>query len=162
MEFWTDVKDWLGGYPMEFAGLQETREFCRQELGLDLVNLKTGEGCTEYVFCRLAENAHWRGIAEGRQLTPLTGPFSPQGGNSYTASLPAMEGEANDSENQRRSQLMLYEDGKLLGLAHALHSHIARYGKGRFNHWGSSLLFSASDNSDPNANGRRYAYCERF
>jgi hypothetical protein len=162
MKFWTDVKDWLGGYPIEFAGLQETSDFGRRELGLDLVNVKTGEGCTEYVFCRLAENAHWRRIVDGRRLMPLTNPFSPQGGASYSAPLPALEGGANAPGHPHRSQLMLYEDGKMLGLAHALLSDIAKYGKARFNHWGANLYFSASDNSDPNENGRSYAYCERL
>jgi hypothetical protein len=65
-------------------------------------------------------------------------------------------------EVPRRSRLMLYENGVMLGLAHSIHDHIVRYGKGRFSHWGSNLNFSSSDGSDPNTNGRAYAYCERF
>ena len=57
---------------------------------------------------------------------------------------------------------MLYEDGRMLGLAHSMHDHISRFGKGRFSHYGPNLYFSASDNSDPNQNGRTYAYCEQF
>jgi hypothetical protein len=52
----------------------------------------------------------------------------------------------------------MLEDGKPLGPAHALHHSIARDGGGRYSHWaGNTLLFSASDNSDPNANGRSYS-----
>ncbi|HZT87354.1 MAG TPA: class I SAM-dependent methyltransferase [Stellaceae bacterium] len=162
MTFWTDAKDWLGGYPIEFAGLAETQEFCKRELDLDLVNLKTGEGCTEYVFCRLAENAEWRRTAQQRQLKLLPGPYVAQGGARYAASVPVLADEADGPAAPARSRLMLYEDGQLLGLAHTRHDQISNYGKGRFSHWGADVHFSATDNSDPNSNGRHYSYCERF
>lgn len=49
MAYWNDVRDWLGGWPMEFAGDQETVAFC-EGLGLKLAGMKTGEGNTEYLF----------------------------------------------------------------------------------------------------------------
>jgi 16S rRNA G966 N2-methylase RsmD len=162
MSYWTDVKDWLGGYPMDFASLRETQAFCKDKLGLDLVNVLTGQGCTEYLFCRTEFNAHWRAIIESRKLVPLTGPFHHNGGAAYALAAPQMEYQADNGEEPRRSKLMLYEDGRMLGLAHAMHDHIVRFGKGRFSHYGPNLYFSTSDNSDPNQNGRTYAYCERF
>jgi len=39
---------------------------------------------------------------------------------------------------------------------HTIHGDIAKQGSGRYSHWGNSLVFSASDNSDPNTNGRSY------
>ena len=53
---------------------------------------------------------------------------------------------------------MLHEDGVPLGPAHSLHALIRGEGGGRFSHWGPQqvLLFSASDRSDPNRNGRVY------
>jgi SAM-dependent methyltransferase len=162
MTYWTDVKDWLGGWPMDFASLAETQEFCDKEFGLTLVNVRTGEGCTEYVFARPEANVHWRNVSAGRSLVPLSGPFQAQSGFGYVVALPALEGVADTRETPRRSRLMLYENGAMLGLAHSLHDHIARFGKGRFCHWGPNLYFSTSDGSDPNTNGRAYAYCERF
>jgi hypothetical protein len=156
------VKDWLGGYPMDFASLRETQAFSKDNLGLDLVNVLTGQGCTEYLFCRPEFNPHWRAIIEGRKLVPLTGPFHHNGGAAYALAAPQMEYQADNGEEPRRSKLMLYEDGRMLGLAHAMHDHIVRFGKGRFSHYGPNLYFSTSDNSDPNQNGRTYAYCERF
>jgi pectate lyase len=50
----------------------------------------------------------------------------------------------------------------MLGLAHSLHADIIAHGKGRFSHWGTSVYFSASDNTDPNQNGRTYRFCEKF
>ncbi len=162
MSFATDVKDWLGGYPMDFASLRETESFCKGQLGLDLVNVKTGEGCTEYLFCRLDLNAHWRSIVKGRKLVPLPGPYVPLGGAAYAVSLPHLEDQSDCPDLQRRSQLMMYEDGRMLGLAHSRHDDIKQHGHGRFSHWGKDLLFSATDGSDPNVNLRLYSYCESF
>jgi 2-polyprenyl-3-methyl-5-hydroxy-6-metoxy-1,4-benzoquinol methylase len=162
MTFWTDVADWLGGWPMDFASLAETQAFCHQQVDLTLVNVKTGEGCTEYLFARPAVNPHWGSIVAGRKLVPLPAPFLPQSGFSYAAALPALEKLSDSLAEPRRSQLMLYENGVMLGLAHSVHDHIARYGKGRFCHWGTNLYFSSSDGSDPNTNGYVYTYCEKF
>jgi hypothetical protein len=55
------------------------------------------------------------------------------------------------------SPVMIYEEGKPLGPAHSNFAEISKIGKGRFNYWiGQGLIFSASDGSDPNRNGRRY------
>jgi LPS sulfotransferase NodH len=55
------------------------------------------------------------------------------------------------------SPLLLYENDRLLGPAHATHSVIRSEGKGAYSHWRDDLYFSSSDNTDPNRNGRRYA-----
>jgi SAM-dependent methyltransferase len=162
MTLWTDAKDWLGGYPMDFAGLQQTQTFCERELGLSLVNVKTGEGNTEYLFCRVGSNGQWPTIVKQRKLVPLPGPFTSLGGAGYVSSVPSLESVSDCPEAPRRSELMLYEDDRPLGLAHSVGADIAAHGKGRFSHWSTNLCFSASDNSDPNANGRTYAYCEKF
>ena len=66
-------------------------------------------------------------------------------------------GEDGDRESGNTSQLLLYEDGKPLGPAHALHADIRRLGRGRYSHWTrNGLYMSASDNSDPRTNGRKY------
>jgi 2-polyprenyl-3-methyl-5-hydroxy-6-metoxy-1,4-benzoquinol methylase len=50
MDYMTDVRDWLGGWPYEDARVEEILGFCIRELGLRPAKLKTGEGCTEYLF----------------------------------------------------------------------------------------------------------------
>jgi SAM-dependent methyltransferase len=162
MEFWTDLRDWLGGYPMEFAGFGETRDFCQRELGLDLVNSSTGEANTEYLFCRRSRNPHWARIDGMRRQQPLDPPFAKLDGFAYVSALPGLAAIADGNEAPRRSQLMLYEDGRPLGLGHSLHAHIVKYGGGRFSHWGDNLYFSAADNSDPNGNGRLYTICTNY
>lgn len=54
------------------------------------------------------------------------------------------------------STLILLENGKVVGSAHALHATIRANGLGNYSHWGESILFSASDCSDPRTNGRSY------
>lgn len=56
------------------------------------------------------------------------------------------------------SNLKIYEDGVPLGPAHSQHVDIRNLGRGRYSHWGDTLYFSASDNSDPTINKRRYTY----
>lgn len=53
MNFFTDVKDWLGGYPYEHAKIEEVLQFCKKKLNLELVNIKTGEANTEYLFKKM-------------------------------------------------------------------------------------------------------------
>jgi hypothetical protein len=82
-------------------------------------------------------------------------------GNAYMAELtPTFRvGDPDTSEYPRRSELLLYEDGVLLGPAHTAHDQIDTLGHGRYSHWFTSktiVMFSASDNSDPRANGRVY------
>lgn len=50
MAFWTDVKDWLGGWPYEPATLEEVCSFCEQKMHLERVKVKTGEANIEYLF----------------------------------------------------------------------------------------------------------------
>jgi SAM-dependent methyltransferase len=52
---------------------------------------------------------------------------------------------------------VLLEDEVPLGPAHAHHYAIRNQGRGRFSHWSNTLFFSASDNTNPNDNGRSYA-----
>jgi 2-polyprenyl-6-hydroxyphenyl methylase/3-demethylubiquinone-9 3-methyltransferase len=52
MDLMTDIRDWLGGWPMEFAGDQETVDLLEGECGFRLTNASTGEACTEFLFKR--------------------------------------------------------------------------------------------------------------
>jgi hypothetical protein len=56
------------------------------------------------------------------------------------------------------SKLKLFENGVELGPAHSVHHDIRAFGLGQFSHWGNTLYFSTSDNSDPLTNGRKYTY----
>jgi hypothetical protein len=61
------------------------------------------------------------------------------------------------SDDNGESTLRLFENGRLLGPAHALHVSIRTLGRGHYSHWHRGLLwFSSGDNTDPRTNGRRY------
>jgi 2-polyprenyl-6-hydroxyphenyl methylase/3-demethylubiquinone-9 3-methyltransferase len=51
MDIMADLRDWLGGWPMEFVYDQEAVRFC-ETMGLKLEKMKTGEANTEFLFRR--------------------------------------------------------------------------------------------------------------
>ena len=63
---------------------------------------------------------------------------------------------ADANESPSYSTLILCEDNRRLGPAHSQHEDIRKKGLGRYSHWNGSLIFSASDNSDPQTNKREY------
>jgi len=94
-------------------------------------------------------------VPEPTQHLAITGPFVHDAGNAFEASLPDLA-PYSDSATSQQSNLRLYEDGRQLGPAHSVQLDIRDLGRGRFSHLGAVVIFSASDNSDPNTNGRRY------
>jgi hypothetical protein len=55
------------------------------------------------------------------------------------------------------SPTILHEDQQKLGPAHSESNVVESVGRGAYSHSGEQLVFSASDNTDPRANGRTYA-----
>ena len=51
MEFFANLVDWLGGWPMEFVKLEDVKEWGLKKK-LEIANLKYGEANTEYLFKR--------------------------------------------------------------------------------------------------------------
>lgn len=51
MDVFTDIRDWLGGWPMEFVRDADAISFC-EKLGFKLKNIATGEANTEFLFVR--------------------------------------------------------------------------------------------------------------
>ncbi len=99
------------------------------------------------------------GIKQDIPLPPLA--IASGSGSSYTAALPAssywlFESLADSPINPGHSQTELFENDKPLGPAHSAHNAISGTGSGQFSHWGSTLYFSTSDNSEPRINGRHY------
>ena len=65
-----------------------------------------------------------------------------------------LKGDSNKSPQS--SKLMLFENNKQIGPAHTYHDDIRLLGSGRFSHWGPSLYFSASDNTNPQIKSNTY------
>jgi SAM-dependent methyltransferase len=64
MNIFSDIRDWLGGWPMEYAPDQEVVDLLEQEYGFELVNVATGEACTEFLFRRTGTPAARTIVAE--------------------------------------------------------------------------------------------------
>jgi hypothetical protein len=79
-------------------------------------------------------------------------------GHAYLIrNLKQFEGLADSPEDGSRSPLVIYENDRPLGPPHSAHVDIQNIGEGRYSHWrGTGLMFSTSDNSNPNVNGRVY------
>ncbi len=66
-------------------------------------------------------------------------------------------GEEGDKLTGNESMLMLFEDGKPPGPPRSLHTDIREKGQSRYSHWTrEALYFSASGNTAPRTNGRKY------
>jgi hypothetical protein len=91
--------------------------------------------------------------------TALTRPFDKFGlpGFAYVKALPKLNSGGDAPEAPARSNLLVCENSNLLGPMHTGHVEIAKDGHGRYSHWADNLVFSASDNTDPNTNGRTYS-----
>lgn len=75
-------------------------------------------------------------------------------GHAYVGRLPLALAARSDAEGG--SPLLLFEDGRPLGPAHAAPHEVVAGGGGRFYHWFGAVVFSTPDGSDPRTNGRRY------
>lgn len=90
----------------------------------------------------------------------LSQPLQHTEGFEYQAVLPSditRAKIASDQDGRGMSPLTLWEDGRRLAPDHAFRSRIQRAGKGANLHWGNTVYFSTSDNTDPRVNGRSYA-----
>lgn len=84
----------------------------------------------------------------------LTGPFLKLDDTAYQAAAPKIDAYADVDWGPTRSTVVLSEDGKPLGPGHSPRN----VANGRYSHWrGYGIIFSASDNSNPNTNGRIYS-----
>jgi hypothetical protein len=78
-------------------------------------------------------------------------------GFAYIRTSPEFDGISDFSDTPTRSNLLMRENNTLLGPMHTGHAEIAKDGRGRYSHWKNiGFIFSASDNTDPNTNGRNY------
>lgn len=103
-------------------------------------------------------------IERGACYRVLDAPFSPDqiGTFAYAYRLPELVRYADGMAASSRSPLRLLENGRPIGQPHSMHHDIRTSGGGLYSHWNDYILFSTSDNSDPNANGRTYSiYLDR-
>lgn len=157
MSYWHDVRDWLGGYPMEFASNKETEIFARKILKFELIHIKAGEGNTEFLFRPIGGINYWDDVILQSPLNRLHGPFNCIGGNAWQVNLPVLPKGIGEP-----GRFMLYENGSPLGWPNAPQSSIKGWGGGRYRIESDTLIFSTTDNSDPNEIGKIYEFRSDF
>jgi len=115
------------------------------------------------VYFALAAWSKWIWIdpvPKGRVVVRLGRPFEVYGAHGVACyqlrSQEIFESVVDDEDDPTRSPLLVYEDNHLLGPPHSRIEDIGRLGKGRYSHSKRGLVFSASDNSDINANKHIY------
>ena len=88
----------------------------------------------------------------------LEKPYIHNGGYAYAVNLSRLQLESDNLEDAFQSRLVLLENGVPLWGRHSTHEEIRNKGLGLYSHWNDALIFSTSDNSDPNSNGRNYEW----
>jgi len=88
---------------------------------------------------------------------PIKGTYSNESGHCWYIYIPQHAPSSDSMKNPNVSTLQLFEDGKKIGPAHSGHDDIRKLGMGRYSHWGEGVLFSTTDNSNPNTNKRIYS-----
>jgi len=86
----------------------------------------------------------------------LNSVYEKDAGHAWRVDLIDYISLADNNNDPYRSPLILLEDGTPLLRHHAIHDEIKNIGLGRYSHWNERLIFSTSDNSNPNTNGRSY------
>jgi hypothetical protein len=86
----------------------------------------------------------------------LKRPFLQSGRYSFVAVMSELKDESDSVSTPKRSRIRLCENAQWLGPPHSVHAEIDKIGLGKFSHWGEAIIFSSSDNRDPNTNGRTY------
>src|SRR5579871_5486939 len=84
-------------------------------------------------------------------------PYGAESGFAVTAKVPEWDDVSDTNDSPSRSPLVMCENGKELGPAHSPHADVRSIGRGRYSHWEDYVIFSASDNSDAQRNGREYS-----
>ena len=157
MNYWTDVRDWLGGYPMEFAGLHETKKFCEEEMGLSVLNVRAGEACTEYTFCRTNCIDDRHDFISYDLVSELVEKPIKTRNHGWMVKLPDSFSKKFSPDSKRKT--MLIESGKPVGWEISLQtrSNIENLGLGRHSVDDEYLYFSTTDNSSPLDNSHTYS-----
>ena len=108
------------------------------------------------------ENQQPQPVRIGAPSHNLTSPYKNIQGHAWLAELPEYKNLADCAEEPFRSVLFLYEDEVNVGPGHSSHIDIIKRGQGRYSHWGDGIIFSSSDNTNPNTNGRTYSIRPRI
>lgn len=156
MDIMTAIRDWLGGYPMEFVREKDLMDFMEKN-GLELLNLHTGEGNSEFLFRPQGARNWWDKVLDARSTIILDKKAMKHAdGQMWRIELSALQGVQPDCLVQPPA-LTLTENGKMLPFRHAPLAQIAHAGEGRYHYSDKNIYFSSTDRSNPTNNNYEYA-----
>eukprot|EP00933_Yihiella_yeosuensis_P064171 TRINITY_DN6751_c0_g1_i2.p1 TRINITY_DN6751_c0_g1~~TRINITY_DN6751_c0_g1_i2.p1 ORF type:complete len:156 (-),score=17.74 TRINITY_DN6751_c0_g1_i2:99-566(-) len=147
MDLFTDAEDWIGGYPNQFV---QHVELCQAMKHLQLVPIAGPEIISGMTTLLAGPSEYY--VLPDREL--LQGPFGRSKRGCWYSPLP-IEWSAGQA-----SPVRMYEDEACLGTPYgSTHLDTTDFctEKGRYEHIEGGLLFTTSDGSDPNENGRKYS-----
>src|SRR5262245_12881521 len=90
------------------------------------------------------------------QAIGLSPPISQLEGYAYKVTIPQLSDFGDTAERAMRSPTVVFEVDYRMGPGHTPFLEVIQTGAGRFSHYNDLVIFSSSDNTDPNSNGRRY------
>lgn len=157
MALWTDIKDWLGGWPMEYVKIMDLQKYASEKLDFELLHMTSFKANGEFLFQkRQFLSPYWANVINNQKTIEIKKPFQVWNGKAWSFDFKEAINESDNIQSPMGSPYVLYENDYRLPMGHAAHLEIINYGNGRYSHWGDKLYFSTSDNSDPNTNGRTY------
>jgi 2-polyprenyl-6-hydroxyphenyl methylase/3-demethylubiquinone-9 3-methyltransferase len=80
--------------------------------------------------------------------------FRHERGHMWAWDVPDLEDGADSVSQPTRSAIFVLQDGRQLSRPHALHDEIAKWGDGRFSHWGRCIYFAPRGNESPSKTDR--------
>lgn len=89
------------------------------------------------------------------QTIVLAPPLSQLEGYAYKVLVPELS-DLGDMAGSTRSPAVICEGDHVMGPGHTPFAEVVQKGFGRFSHYNNQVVFSSSDNTDPNSNGRQY------
>ncbi len=152
MEYWVNLRDWLGGWPMEFVVEQDFIDFMKKNSVFPL-RINSGAGNTEFLCRPKNASNYWDEILSKRVIREISTEIQHERGAMYSFYMPELKNSDTD-----KIEFTIFEDDIPLGFRHANLIGVIE-GKSRYAHRKDKILFSTSDMSDPRTNNRRYTYC---
>jgi lysophospholipase L1-like esterase len=132
------------------------------------MNLRTAARTIEFVCVAMLTFVlfvHLQGVEVTRSISENE--INPEQGHAYIVNIgqirkySVLRACSDAEQNSYCSEAVVYEDGIPLPGAHTSHDSIRKDGGGKYSHWQTELYFSASDNSDPRSNGRKYRFATK-
>jgi hypothetical protein len=151
----TGLEQSLAGY--DYLAIGRSTALVQSQYGALFNNTPSGLDAALFRIDRSGQGVKLNYVSELRSLC-LKGAelrdISPPAGFAFHAASSAEFGP--DDTTPERSRIIVCEDDYPLGPGHSNPDDIRLNGRGGYAHLPGYILFSTSDNSDPNTNGRKY------